>query len=119
MIRPCGIHTSLQSTLADLRGDDAALQLLAGKFVKRYPEHVNALSSAFHDKDFRRLAEQIHKLRGAFGIFHATRALDMADALERKALLHGSLSCDEFTGFLDEVAGVAKDLTIYLGNTGG
>lgn len=116
MKRSSGIHTNLQATLADLRGDDAALRLLAGKFVKRYPEYVSALSSAFQDKDIRRLAEQTHKLRGALGIFHARRALGIADAIERKTRHDDSLPDEEFIRFLDELDGIAKDLAIYLGD---
>lgn len=116
MMKPQITHTDLQSTLVDLRGDDAALQLLAEKFVKRYPEHVKDISTAFQDSDFSRLAEHIHRLRGALGIFHAERARNMAITLERKALRHEHVLYEEFTLFMSELIGVARELSAHLGN---
>ena len=110
-------HTDLQSSLADLRGDDASLRLLAAKFIKRYPEKVHALSSAFREKDFPRLAGHIHRLRGALGIFRAARAQEMAVVLEHKAQSGISPSDAEFSRLMDELAEVASDLSVYLGNT--
>lgn len=109
-------HTDIQSSLSDLRGDDAALRLLAAKFIKRYPEKVHLLSSAFREKDFSRLAAHIHRLRGALGIFRAVRAQAMAVALEHKAQSNSSPSDAEFACFMDELAGVASDLSLYLGS---
>ena len=109
-------HTDLQSSLLDLRGDDAALQLLAAKFIKRYPEKVHMLSAAFHEKDFPRFAGHIHRLRGALGIFRAARAQEMAVVLEHQAQSGSCPSDGEFSCFMDELAGVASDLAQYLGN---
>lgn len=110
-------HTDLQSSLSDLRGDDAALRLLAAKFIKRYPEKVHLLSSAFREKDLPRFAGYIHRLRGALGIFRAARAQAMAVVLEHKAQSGSSPSDAEFSCFMDELAGVASDLSLYLGST--
>jgi hypothetical protein len=107
-------QADLAATLADLKGDKAALRMLAGEFIKHYPEQTMGMAGAFREGDLAALGKRLHQARGAIGIFRANAALADAGALERKAIRGETISHCEFYGFLNSYMELGLDLSLLL-----
>lgn len=114
MDQPHFSHSNLKATLADLKGDTSAMQLLAAEFVKRYPDQTLAMACAYREGDLPALVNRLHQARGALGIFRALAALEQAVMLEQMADRREAIPHEPFYRFLNSYMGLGLDLSRFL-----
>ena len=107
-------HSDLKATLADLKGDTKALQLLAAEFVKCSPDQTIAMARAYREGDLPALVKGLHQARCSIGIFRALTALEQAVKLERMADRNEVIPHEAFYRFLNSYMQLGLELCRFL-----
>lgn len=98
-----------RKTLDDLQGDHHGLRLLAESYLSDLDLYLGMLISG---EDSVRSAA--HRLRTAFGIFHAKRGAFAAREVEQICRSGRMLPESQLRSLLEETVGLGEDLIRYL-----
>lgn len=100
---------NLDASLRDIQGDAPMVCRLAEAFLSDVDEHIKVLMDA--DADIQEVA---HRLRTAFGIFHAERGADLSRMIDLAAQAGMPIELQSRYALMAELVGLAEELQDFV-----